>query len=163
MAHNEYSRRDFLKTFAALSSAPLLLGVNTGCGNNSLPQVGAVYGPPPVGSTTVSGIYFIDGQSNHVPLADNQNVPLHTSFLVEFSADINTYNATLDPVRITDSGNNALAHAIVWTDSRRVGITPSADLLPDSPYTLQLTDYIWDTNGDMVDLSNASASFKTTA
>ncbi len=159
MRTENYSRREFLKTFALISSAPLLVNVLAACSD---PVAGAAYGPPPYTQVSVTGIYFLDAQSHTVKLADNQNVPAHTSFTIQFNTAMNM-DSVLTAITFVDSGNTPVAFAALAQDERTMGLTPSADLAHNSTYTLSVNNNAVDASGNsrlLVD-ANATATFKT--
>jgi hypothetical protein len=154
-----YSRRDFLKTFAALSTAPLLAASLQSCGSEAYP--GALYGPGPAG-VTVGRMVFLDAQSNQVQLAGNQSVPVHTSFLIQFSGPMNAASVATAIV-FTDSNNSPVAYGTSWDQYNvDVTITPSADLAHNTNYTLAVNDTATDSNGSRLTVNaNSTAAFKT--
>jgi hypothetical protein len=167
MNSKDYSRREFLMTFAVLSTAPLLANMLSGCGiGGGGDGPGPVsYGPAPNPEVIVNGIVFLDAQSNQVNLSGNQTVPVHTSFIIQFSGLINVASVPAATTFI-DSNNNPVAFTTSSGQSAQysisVTITPTADLLPNSNYTLSIGDTATDSYGDklIVD-ANASAAFKT--
>jgi hypothetical protein len=159
----DYTRREFLRTFAALSSASLLLSVSMGCGNE--PFVGGMYGPPPVGSTVVSGIYYVDAQSNNILLQGNQNVPVHTQFVINFSAAM-LMSSVAGTINFIDSGNNSIACTKTWdtTNSQNstIKVIPDSDLLHNESYKLSVGPSAMDSNGRYLNVTaDATAYFKT--
>ncbi|MBI5233056.1 MAG: Ig-like domain-containing protein [Deltaproteobacteria bacterium] len=163
----ECSRREFLRKFAMLSSASILLGVSTGCGSGSSgsQNMNAVYGPSPVPLygpapvSPVSGMFFLDSKSAKVNLGNNQSVPIHTSFTIGFYVDFST--STPATITFTDANGTAVANTQSWADSHTLVVTPSADLLNDTLYTLRINDVTL-TNGVKYDLSPfATTTFKT--
>lgn len=170
MNKKDYSRRDFLRTFAALSSAPLLVNMLLGCGTTSEPTsravygpVQAVYGPSPVG-VTVGRMVFLDAQSNQVTLAGNQSVPVHTSFVIQFSVPMNVTSVAA-AITFTDANNSSVAFGTSWDQyDVNVTITPSADLALNTNYILSVNDTATDANNiRLTENANSSAAFKTTA
>ena len=159
MDQNDYSRREFLKRFAALSSASLLLGM-TGCAEYG-PSPVAAYGPGPAGDPRVTRIYSIDVNANRVVLADNQSVPIDSAFEIQFSTRMDT-TAPLTVVLHDDTNNNAVALDLpVWGNDYSASVTPSAVLLNNTAYTLSVTDATSAAGKKLVIDSNAAASFKT--
>jgi hypothetical protein len=160
--NKDYSRREFLRTFAALSSAPLLVNI-LGCGSDSTSGGGnyALYGPNPVGVTVVRMI-FLDDQTNQVALSGNQSVPVHTSFLIQFSGPMNVATVAA-AITFADSNNSPVAFGTSWDQyDVNLTITPTADLVPNVNYTLAVDDNATDSNGTRLTVNaNASASFKT--
>lgn len=168
MGNKGYSRRDFLRNFAMMSSASLLLGLSTGCGSsdsssNNVPGR-ALYGPAPVYGPgpvipVVNGMFFLDSESKQVALNNNQDVPIHTTFKVGFGVDLST--TVPATITFTDANDNAVANTQAWEDSRALVVTPSADLLHDTKYMLIIND-VTDTNGVKRNLYGAAlATFKT--
>jgi len=155
MPDDNYSRRAFLKKFAYLSTGALALSATSM----------ACYGPPPENQfqyPMVRGMSFLDSQLNPVSLRDNQNVPVQTKFLIEFTEDMN--EAAPTTVYLTDSGNVAAPYDKVWSSVRTLAVTPSADLKLDTGYTLSLGNDAQDARGYTIVLTeNATATFKTIA
>lgn len=167
----DYSRRAFLKKFAMLSSASMLMGIGIGCSspNGTAPVYGpvAVYGPQPVGSTTVTGIYFVDSQSTQALLQGSQAVPVHTQFMINFSADVNMASVA-DAITFVDSGNNAVACSKAWDttnfQNRTINVIPASDLSHGTSYALGVGAGATDSNGSSISVTNdATADFKTIA
>lgn len=173
MNSKEYSRREFLRTFAALSTTPLLVTMLSGCGESD-PSGVALYGPGPVAAygpyppgITVSSMVFLDAQSNQVALSGNQSVPVHTSFILQFSTPMDVASVVA-AIAFIDSNNNPVGFALSpgQTDqySILVTIAPAADLLPNANYTLSVKDTAMDSSGNkLIVNTNASAAFKTAA
>lgn len=171
MNSKDYSRRDFLRTFAALSAAPLLAGVLSGCGRAGTEQVNqvehgtvALYGPSPTG-VMVNGMVFLDAQSNQVQLSGNQAVPVHTSFVIQFGGLMNVASIAA-AITFVDSSNNPVAFAASADQNAQysvnITVTPTADLLPNTNYTLSINDTATDSYGNkLVINANASAPFRT--
>jgi len=159
MDKKDYSRRDFLKTFAVLSTAPLLAATLQSCGEA---YPGALYGPGPVGLVIVSMMDYLDAQSNRVVLWGNQSVPVHTSFLIQFSGPMNAASVATAIV-FTDSNNSPVAFGTSWDQYNvNVTITPSADLAHNTNYTLAVNDTATDSNGTRLTVNaNSTAAFKT--
>ncbi len=157
MLSDECSRRQFLKKFAMLSAASLSLSAVTL----------ACYGPSPNTpsiSPQVSTMYFKDAQSNNVSLYGNQNVPVHTTFIIVFSTAMNTTGPST--VIFTDSNSNPVAFDKVWDNNApsSLMVTPQADLSLDSVYTLKMGGDAVDTFGNTMTLTDsATAIFKTVA
>jgi len=163
MAEKDYTRRAFLRKFAALSSASLLLSLHHGCGPVYGPK--SVYGPPPVGSVT--GIYFLDSQSNQVPLKGSDAVPVHTQFVISFSIDM-LMSSVASAINFTDSGNNSVAYTKTWdttnSQSRTIRVIPESDLLHNESYTLSVGPSAMDSYGRYLNVTaDATAYFKTAA
>jgi Bacterial Ig-like domain len=167
--NKDYSRREFLRTFAALSTAPLLVNI-LGCGSDSGSGGGnyalygpspVAYGPNPVGVTVVRMI-FLDDQTNQVALSGNQSVPVHTSFLIQFRGPMNVATVAA-AITFADSNNSSVAFGTSWDQyDVNLTITPTADLVPNVNYTLAVDDNATDSNGTRLTVNaNASASFKT--
>jgi len=153
-------------TFAALSTAPLLVSMLSGCGGNEQ-YAQALYGPPNVpGSVTVNGMAFLDSQSNIINLSGNQTVPVHTSFIIEFNVPMNVA-AVATAITFIDSNNSPVAF-VISSDyvpySINFTITPTADLEQNTNYTLSIGDTATDSYGNkLIVNANASAAFKTSA
>ncbi len=153
MMNDDYSRREFLKKFAYLSSGALMLSVTTT----------ACYGP--MGSQQeypmVSGIYFLDAEGRNMLLQNIQNVPLQTKFTIEFTDDMNT--ATPASVSLTGPANTSVGcDNKVWETVRLLTVVPAENLAPDTEYTLRLGDDTKDARGYNLWLTeSATAVFKT--
>lgn len=165
MNNNEYSRRDFLKAFAALSTAPLLVNMLSGCGSDAYP--GAAYGPGPVGLVVVSMMDYLD-QSNRVVLWGNQNVQVHTAFGIYFNNVLMNVATVEAAITFTDANSNPVAFTTSADQnaqySTKVVVTPTADLAHNTNYILSVNDTATDSNGTRLMVNvNASASFKTAA
>jgi len=168
MNHDDCSRREFLKKFAALSTASVLFGINAGCSDPN--NTGALYGPPPVAlygpspvtDPMVLGIYFVDADTTLVSLYGHTSVPINSKFVFKCTTDMSmTVPAT---VTLSDAGNNPVAlNAPVWDDARSLSVTPSANLSNSTDYTLSLTDAKDATGKSIIINSSASANFKTMA
>ncbi len=148
----------FLKKFAMLSAASLALSAVTL----------ACYGPgpntPSVAGPEVSTMYFKDAQSNSVALYGNQNVPIHTTFMILFSTAMNTSGPST--VIFTDSNSNPVAFDKAWDNNipSSLVVTPTADLSLNTEYTLKMGGDAVDTSGNKIMLTDgATAIFKTTA
>lgn len=169
MNKKEYSRRDFLRTFAALSSAPLLAGMLTGCGTSDA-TTAALYGPPQVAygpypaGVTVNGMVFLDAQSSWVTLSGNQDVPVRTSFVIQFSSPMNVTSVAA-AITFTDANNSSVAFGASWDQyDVKVTITPSADLAPNTNYSLSVNGTAVDGNNTSLTVNaNSTAAFKTAA
>jgi Bacterial Ig-like domain len=160
MNSKEYSRSEFLRTFAVLSSAPLLASMLAGCGSSeSLPP--NLYGPGPV-NVTVGRMVFLDAQSNQVALSENQSVPVHTSILIQFSGPMNAASVVA-AITFANTNNAPVAFGTNWDQyDVNATITPSADLAPGTNYTLAVSGSATDSNGRGLTVNaNSSASFKT--
>jgi Bacterial Ig-like domain len=170
MNKKDYSRRDFLRTFAALSSAPLLVSMLAGCGTSDATPgavygpVQAVYGPYPPGVVFVSIMVFLDAQSSWVTLSGNRNVPVHTSFVIHFSGPMNVASVAA-AIAFTDANNSPVAFGTSWDQyDVNVTITPSADLAQSTDYILSVNDTAIDANNTRLTVNaNSTAAFKTTA
>lgn len=160
MAANKYTRRKFLKTFAALSSTALVTGLNATCGSN--PPAKVMYGPPPTGTAAVKSMYYWDSQSHQVALYDNQQVPLHTEFIIEFTAEVNMSSVS-EHIVFIDSGKTAVSYDLISGSNWIIGISPKFYLLRNTTYTLRIRDGALDIKGERIDLANATAVFKTVA
>jgi hypothetical protein len=154
MLNDDSSRRDFLKKFALLSAGSLMLSATTL----------ACYGPGPVSNgptipCTVSGMFFVDVQSHRAMLSGDQNVPVHTQFLIEFSKTMNKSAATT--VVFTDPNTNAVAYTTSWGNDYALSVTPVSDLSADHEYTLRVTAAV-SADGAVLEITNtATAVFKT--
>ncbi len=161
MISGNFSRREFLRTFALLSSSSLLIGLNSGCGSSDpVPRV--LYGPLPPNAThpEVSSVYYLDAQSNHVLLANNQNVPVQVACLMEFTKDMNTSIPVA--IALTDSTPAAVPFTRSWQDARTIAVTPSSPLAADTAYTLGVGDNAEDTYGNaLYPPGGTSITFKT--
>jgi hypothetical protein len=167
MGGNAYSRREFLRTFAMLSSVSLLVGLNGGCGSSTpspAPVYGpvAVYGPPPINLTrpAVTAIYFSDSQSNKILLQNNQNVPVQVVIRIDFSKSMNT----TAPVTISfaDSAGSIVPVSKSWANDLTLVVTPISQLNINTTYTLSTGDDAQDTFGNKIILTiDATATFKT--
>lgn len=155
MGDIDCSRREFLKKFAYLSGGALVLSATAV----------ACYGPmgaqpeDRLAAPVVAGIFFLDVQSQTTPLQNNQAVPVHTKFTIQFSKDMNpTVPVAVDCV---DSNNNPVAFNTAWDSIRIFGLTPLADLAHAMTYQLNVTD-AEDTMGFKIQITeSASAAFKT--
>jgi len=160
---NDYSRREFLRTFAALSAAPMLASMLSGCGRENS-GIKTLYGPAPA-MVAVNGMVFLDAQSNQVNLSGDQAVPVNASFIIQFSGLINVASVA-SATAFTDSHNDPVAF-LASSDqnaqySMNVTITPSAALAQNTNYALSVGDTATDYYGrNLVITANASASFKT--
>lgn len=156
------SRRDFLKKFAAFSSAPLLFGMS-GCGNSdSTPRTmygpGPVYGPAPVVDPMVYNICYLNGNIQ-VSLYDNLQVPIDKKFVFAFTREMDTSLPVT--VALTQGINDVPLDSPIWESAWQLSVMPSAVLMHDTEYTLRLTDAT-DASGTKIIINDqASASFKT--
>lgn len=163
MDRKNYSRRDFLKTFAALSAAPLLANMIGGCGSTSSEPLNQVaYGPNPSSPVYVNGMFFLDAQSNQMTLSGNQNVPVHTSFVIQFNDPMNVTSATA-AITFIDANSNPVSYGTSWDYYGMIAtISPSADLAHAACYTLSVKDTATNLSGTRLTVNaNASAAFKT--
>ncbi len=156
MLKDDYSRREFLIKFARLSAGSLALSA----------VAMACYGTGPYNYPAVpmvSSMYFTDAQSNNVALYDNQDVPVHTKFIIEFTDDMNTSAPTT--VFFTGPGDAPVEYNNkIWETAHILSLAPAADLSPDTSYTLSLGDDAEDTNSNKIVLTeSATATFKTAA
>jgi hypothetical protein len=163
----DYTRRAFLKRFAMLSSATMLMGMGIGCGSNYEPgnNFYVAYGPPPTGATTVTGIYFIDSQSTQVLLQGAQAVPLHTQFIIDFSADM-SMSSVADAITFIDAANQPVVCSKEWdttnSHNRTINVIPVSDLSHDASYSLSVGYNALDSSGlGLLSINDASAAFKT--
>jgi Big-like domain-containing protein len=160
MDGNEYSRREFLRTFAVLSTASLVVGLNAGCSESR--STPALYGPPPPNYThpEVISIYFIDSQSNRILLQNNQTVPIQVVCHIEFSKSMNT--AVPVTISFADSAGNTVPISKSWQNDLTLVVTPVSQLLLNTTYTLSAGSDAEDTFGNKISLTaDATASFKT--
>ncbi len=151
MLNDNCSRREFLIKFAMVSGGALMLSAT------SL----ACYGPMPRENAlpSVIGMYFIDGQSLKVLLQDNQNVPPHTTFVIDFSTSVNTSAPTT--IVLVDTNNIPVAYDTTWDDSVTLSVDPVSDLSFNSVFTLSIED-AEDTLGNRLNpYASATATFKT--
>ncbi len=170
MGRNEYSRREFLKTFAMLSSASVI-GLSFGCAE---PQDGALYGPaalygpvalygpPPVNLVhpEVTAIYFIDDQSTRILLQNNQNVPVQVVCRIDFSKSMNTTMPVT--ISFTDPAENAVPISQAWANDLTLIVTPTSQLLFNSAYALSVGNDAEDIYGNKITLTvDATVSFRT--
>lgn len=162
MDGNEYSRREFLRRFAMLSSASLL-GLNFGCSDAGPgAEYGpiALYGPAPVNNPMVSAIYFIDSQSNYIPLQNNQSVFILFACFIDFSKDMNTSAPTT--MAFTDASGNAVPFTKSWINPRTLEVTPITPLQFNTTYTLSVGNDAEDILGNKITLTaDATATFIT--
>lgn len=107
---------------------------------------------------------FLDAQSNQVTLSGNKSVPVHTSFIIQFSSPMNVTSVAA-AIIFTDANNSPVAFNTSWDQfDANVTITPKADLVPDTNYTLSVNDTAADSNGTRLTVdANASAAFTTAA
>ncbi len=164
MDPKDFSRRDFLKAFAALSSASLLLSMQAGCGDPPATAAygpAALYGPAPINGPRVNAIYFLDDRLCAVPLQDSQSVPLLAKFLVEFTDNMNA--SVLPAVYLTGPGEAPVAYDNkTWFTARILTLSPAQDLSPATEYTLRIGDDAEDLNGEKIYLTeSATAAFRT--
>ncbi len=160
-----YSRRAFLQKFAALSVAPLLAGLLPSC--SSPRETMAAYGPPPAGSTTVTGIFFLDAQTNQVSLSGSSAVPVHTQFVINFSDDMNM-DSVAAAISFVDAAQNEIPCAKIWdttnAQQRTISVTPDSDLAHTATYTLSVKQWALDSSGYTLSATaDATAHFTTQA
>lgn len=151
MLKDDCSRREFLKKFAMVSGGALMLSATAM----------ACYGPMPRDNAlpSVIGMYFIDGQGQKVFLPGNQNVLIHTKFVIDFSTEMNT--SAPATILFIDSNNNPVAYSKAWDNNQSLSVTPSSDLAYNTGYTLTAED-AEDTRGNKLNSNaTATASFKT--
>jgi hypothetical protein len=167
MGGNEYSRREFLRTFAMLSSASFVV-LNSGCGssdpqdNRVLYGPAPVYGPPPINLTrpVVTEVYIVDSQSNKILIQNNQNVPVQAVFRIDFSKSMNTTAPAT--ISFTDSAGNAVPITKSWANDLTLVVTPISQLNINTTYTLSAGNDAEDTFGNKIALTaDATVSFKT--
>lgn len=163
MAMNDenFNRREFLKKFALLSSAPLMAYSIYGC--DSGPSTGAVYGPPPPDDTApeVYGIYLHDAQVGDRDLNEDTNVPVDVSFEVEFTERMD--DTTINGIHLRcDDDDTDVSFEGVWITSLIVLITPVNNLTQGNRYTLFVDESAKDLAGNAINLTQmSSASFET--
>jgi hypothetical protein len=157
MGGNEYSRREFLKTFAMLSSASLV-GLNSGCAG---PVAMDAYGPPPANMRPeVTEVYFIDSQSTKIFLPNNQNVPVQVQCRIDFDKSMNTAAPVM--ISFADSAGNAVPKSQAWANDQTMVVTPVSQLLLNTAYTLSVGNDAEDTFGNKIVLTEvATATFRT--
>ncbi len=156
------SRREFLRTFAMLSSSALVAGLNNGCGGSSDPNPRAMYGPSPPNLTRpmVRSFYYVNAQLNRVDLFNNQYVPVQVTCLVEFTKDMNTSKQVT--ISFTDSTPAVVLFTQSWQDARTLSIAPSSPLATGTSYTLGVGGDAEDTYGNTLYPSGGtSITFKT--
>jgi hypothetical protein len=160
MTDDDYTRREFLKKFALLSAGTVLSATFLAC------RPEAVYGPGPVAPCRVSGMHFVDAQSNQVPLNGNQSVPVHTQFLIEFSTTMSRSAPTT--TTLTDSNSSPVAHSKTWDNgvspypNHAIIVVPSSDLANNMEYTLRVGNDAYDTSGNRIEITDtATAVFRT--
>lgn len=152
MEDKNYSRRDFLISFATLSSASMLLSLSAGCGG--------VYGPAPVAYGRVSGIYYTDERSNLSILTNTQIVPIHTAFTIDFS--VNMKSDVLPIISFTELARNSEVICIkTWKNNTTLIVTPSTPLVLNSAYKISIVDAV-DSNGNKISIDSfATITFNT--
>lgn len=165
MNSKDYSRREFLWAFASLSTAPLLANMLSGCGGADNVEPIALYGPAPSPGVIVNGIVFLDAQSNQVNLSGSQTVPVHTSFIIQFSGPMNVASVAT-ATTFVDSNNNPVAFTTSSDQnaqySMSVTITPTVDLVHNTNYTLSIGNTATDAYGNkLIVNASSSAAFKT--
>jgi hypothetical protein len=112
-------------------------------------------------------MYYVDAQSNNIPLQGNQNVPVHTQFVINFSGYM-LMSSVAGAINFTDSGNNGIACTKTWdtTNSQNstIKVIPDSDLLHNESYTLSVGPSAMDSNGRYLNVTaDATAHFKTVA
>jgi Bacterial Ig-like domain len=165
MGGTEYSRREFLRRFAMLSSASLI-GLSFGCADTreDAPVYGPVvaYGPPPINLTrpAVTAIYFIDSQSSTILLQNNQNVPVQVICRIDFSKSMNT--AVPVTISFDDSAGTVVPVSQLWANDLTLVVTPISQLNINTTYTLSVGNDAEDTFGNKIVLTAAAAAtFRT--
>jgi hypothetical protein len=151
MLKNDCSRREFLKKFAMVSGGALVLSATAM----------ACYGPMPRENAlpSVIGMYCLDAQPNKVLLSGNQNVPVHTTFVIDFSTEMNV--SVPATVLFVDAADNPVACDKAWNGDLSLNVTPQADLAYNAGYTLTIQD-AEDRRGNRLSTDSAStSSFKT--
>ncbi len=158
MEKKGYSRRDFLATFAALSAAPFFACAFSGC----------AYGPaplPPIGRTIISGLYYLDAQSDRISLFNAEAVPVLPTIIIDFNAQMNVASV-IAALSLTDLSGNGVACAVSADQnaqySNEVTVIPSPGLASGTTYTLSVSDAAVDADGNHLDTQwVAGTSFKT--
>lgn len=162
MDANEYSRREFLRKFAMLSSASLLVGLNGGCGSSGSQDNRVLYGPLPAEfeRPVVNSIYLTDSQSNRIPLQNNVNVPVQVVCLIDFSKSMNTTAPAA--ISFSDAAGNSVPVSTAWANDSTLVITPVSQLSFGTTYTLSLGNDAEDIFGNRIVLTaDAGATFTT--
>jgi hypothetical protein len=154
MRQDDCSRRVFLKKFALLSAGSLMLGATAI----------ACYGPgslnnSPSPSPAVSGMFFLDPASNPIPLQNNQSVPVHTRFTIEFSVQMNT--AVAAAVAFADNNDVPVPFDKAWDNDFTVSVVPSSNLLFNTQYRLRVLNAESKQGGKLIPDANAEATFRT--
>jgi hypothetical protein len=160
MDHGKVTRRKFLRGFAALSSAAVLMRFTTGCGNDDGVKYVPVYGPPVVqgGTTKVAGMYSVNAESVQADLHNNTSVPVNSRFKIVFSAAMRSDPIGLD---LEDASQKQVQYTQSWSDSFTVEIVPSADLQPATKYKLIVSSAL-DSSGKALQ-QNDQAEFTTSS
>jgi Big-like domain-containing protein len=150
MMQDDCSRRVFLKKFALLSAGSLVLGAT------AMACYGAMPAPP---EAEVSGMFFLDAASNPVPLQNNQGVPVHTRFTIEFSAQMDTTAPAA--VAFTDHNNAPVLFDNTWDNDFTLGVAPASNLLFNTVYSLRVQDARSRRGTYLIQNGNETATFKT--
>lgn len=154
----ELNRRTFLKQFALLSAAPLIVQGLSGC----LVPV-AMYGPWPIDYTSpeVEGMYIHEPQSGSGILYGRTDVPVDAGFEVEFTEQMDP--SSLDGIHLrSDEDNLEIVSDTAWLTPWIAIITPVAPLEHALQYTLFVEETARDADGNTIDLTReSSASFVT--
>lgn len=129
------SRRKFLRAVAAISSSAALLKIITGCGSDTRQNVGPTLIVIERGTTTVTGMFYVNSQSALVDLHNAPQVPVNTTLEIKFSAAMDT-NGSMS-LRLLDNNGIPVAAGLTWSDSSTAVITPTTNLQPAMQYTLQ--------------------------
>jgi len=111
-------------------------------------------------------MFFLDAQNNKINLwINNQAVPVHTSFVIQFGDSMNVASVAA-AITFINSNNNPVAFALSSDQnapcSVNVNITPTADLLPNTNYILSVNDTAVDCSGTK-HIVKTSAAFTTSA
>lgn len=149
-------------TFAKLSSAAILLPLTAACGSGGSEGGRAAYGVvaplygAPVGTTMVTGIYFLDAHGNRTLLAGSTGVPVDASFEVTFSADM----LSTSPYFVETGVARGVQYAVSWPDLRTAKIVPASNLKSATQYALDIYNAV-DSNGYRIQMVNNTATFTT--
>ncbi len=164
MNSENYSRREFLRTFAMMSSAPLLASILSGCGSSTTTNENKVmYGPSPVQPVLVVVMSFLDAQSSPVELSGSRNVPVHTSFIIQFNTAMDM-NSVAAAISFVDSGSSPVVFTASPQSDWSIQVTPSSDLASNSDYTLSVNNNAMSSGGSGLTVdAKSTATFKTGA
>jgi hypothetical protein len=168
MNKKTFNRREFLQRFALLSSAPIVTIGLSGCGSSGAdpvygPSPAPVYGPPPADeiSPEVDGMYIHDPQVGNGILNNATDVPIDSSFEVEFTKQMDSESINAIHLDYNDD-NTQVAIEGSWLTPLIALIEPMADLNHGGIYTLYVDETAKDLDGNLIDLMEMSdAQFKT--